>query len=679
MGKTKGNNTSTMGIKAVPLCGVIGAYKYTKSDWTMVAFVIPRSALKQDITEKELQYNGIYFLMGRDGITDKAYVGQAKKRNGGGSILVRLREHNDSKTEAYRDIWNYAVVITSGNDDWGPTELNALENIFYNEIDSKNRLNGNEPNSGGYGDEVDYQEKVRQTKAFFKFSNMNVFKDVEQSEEIHMLEVEMPENYIMEDLQKGMSNIPEILTPIKVVKEMVDMLPAEVFNPDTRFLDMVCKGGEFLKEIYNRLMETESLIALFPDPIMRAMHILDKQLFGIALSQESQDRANRNLYGYAEAKKNIKRIKNYISAVKGRNIGKKEDSSYKTLEDLLKEEFGTDMKFDVVIGNPPYQESNGGGGNTDGGKALYQHFINSAYEIGKRYISMITKNSWYRTRDTGGNKGFDIMKSKMIQGGNLVSIVDYPKYHEVFPSIGCSVSYFLADMQKTERSYEFVTVIDGKVENKFIMQDSVLRDIIRGKELSNIANKVNAVENMSEFTLAKLAFGIDTTGISDCSLVSSDDYKIKLVANGDVNYIRKDSISKNKDKIELYKVICTRAVSAWSGDKENVITSIGLLKPNEICTGTYSVLFYTVDEKEAIAAEKYIKTKFVRELLRCTIDARGVISKTTFEYVPIQDFTDSSDIDWSQSIADIDKQLYKKYGLSQEEIDYIEYTIKPMN
>ena len=101
------------------------------------------------------------------------------------------------------------------------------------------------------------------------------------------------------------------------------------------------------------------------------------------------------------------------------------------------------------------------------------------------------------------------------------------------------------------------------------------------------------------------------------------------------------------------------------------------MKPGEICSGTYSVVYYTENKEAAYSAEKYMKTTFVRSLLRCKIDARGVISKSTFKYVPLQDFTSNSDIDWSQSIADIDKQLYRKYNLTQDEIDYIEATIKP--
>ena len=161
-------------------------------------------------------------------------------------------------------------------------------------------------------------------------------------------------------------------------------------------------------------------------------------------------------------------------------------------------------------------------------------------------------------------------------------------------------------------------------------------------------------------------------------LIKTQDYSIRLIGNNIDSYISPNDVSRNEDLISKYKIICARAVSAWSGKPENVITSIQLLNPFEICTGTYSVVYYTEYLNEAINAVKYLKTRFVRELLRCTIDARGVISGITFEYVPTQNFTSNSDIDWSKPISEIDQQLYKKYGLSQEEILYIEKTIKPM-
>ena len=470
-------------------------------------------------------------------------------------------------------------------------------------------------------------------------------------------------------IKAGAETNTRVFTPQKIVKEMLDALPPEVWNSKTTFLDPAVKSGVYLVEIYNRLMETPELIKDFPDEQDRAIHIYKNQLFGIAIDNFCCLMAQRNLYGHIGGESNIRFIDGYMSKVK--------DKDSKKYIDAVKKEFNN-MKFDVVIGNPPYQETNGGGGNSDSGKAIYQHFVNKAIEISDKFVCMITKNSWYRTRDTGGNKGFDKMKDNLLAKGMLTTIVDFPKYHEIFKGIGCAVSYFVADKNKSSKQYEFITIIDNKEESRFVADCTNLKDVLRGKGLTSIANKVFNDQNMSKYTFAKLAFGIDTTGVFDLRVSPNEEYNIKLVENGGVSYIRANSVNKHSELIGAYKIICTRAVSAWSGNIENVITSIQLLKPHEVCTGTYSVIYYTNDKESAYNAEKYIKTKFVRELLRCTIDARGVISGTTFEYVPLQDFTNQSDIDWSQSISDIDKQLYKKYSLTDEEINYIEKTIKPM-
>lgn len=294
MGGSKQQTPNLIGIRVEPLQSRIGASKYIKSDWTMEAFVLPRSSLGLTFADKELQYNSIYFLFGYDGPTEKVYVGQAKKRNSGGSVLLRLREHDKSITEPYRDIWQYAIVITSINDDWGPTELNNLEHLFYQEIPAKNNLNGNNPNFGGIDQDTDYSEKIRQAKAYIKAIGLQIFDDTEETEKIQVESV-INDYSTVEDLQNGMARIPEIITPHKVVKSMIDMLPKELFNPDTTFLDLACKGGEYLRELYVRLMETESLIAKYPDEFERSNHILGKQLFGIALSQVSLDRTEKSL------------------------------------------------------------------------------------------------------------------------------------------------------------------------------------------------------------------------------------------------------------------------------------------------------------------------------------------------------------------------------------------------
>ena len=666
----------TINIKYAPM-NVTGdtAFKCLNDDWGVVAFDIRRAQLEDSsiqFGDKELQHNCIYFLIGRTGLKEMIYVGQAKKRNGGGYVLQRLREHAKSQTEPYREIWTRAIVVTGKEDTWGPTELNALEHIFYNEIPPENSLNGNNPNAG-LDDLEQFSEKVKQIELYLAILKVGIFSGTDDSQRVTVQSV-TNEYSRREDLLNGMARIPEIVTPHKTVVDMVDLLPADVWNPETTFLDPACKGGEFLKEIYDRLMETESLKAIYPNDIVRSNHILSNQIFGISISEVSKKRTTDSLNGFGY---NIKIIPGYIDKIKGKCLGSKEDGTEKDIKNILSEEFGKRMKFDVVIGNPPYQDSNGGGGNTDSGKAIYQLFVNVAFRLSNRFICMITKNSWYKTRDTPSNVGFNLMKEYLLQQGTLVKVVDFPKYHEVFKGVGCSVSYFLADKSKSNREYNFVSIVDGQVVSNFTAK-SITTDLLRDKELTSIAGKTTSSKNLSEFTKAKLAFGIDTTGVFNDSIIKTQDYSIRLIGNNIDSYISPNDVSRNEDLISKYKIICARAVSAWSGKPENVITSIQLLNPFEICTGTYSVVYYTEYLNEAINAVKYLKTRFVRELLRCTIDARGVISGITFEYVPTQNFTSNSDIDWSKLISEIDQQLYKKYGLSQEEILYIEKTIKPM-
>ena len=189
------------------------------------------------------------------GIKEKIYVGQAKKRNNGGSVLYRLREHDKNVMERYNSIWTYSIIITNIDDIWGPTELNQLENSLYDLIPKESRLNGNNPNFGGSNNSIDYKEKIRHIIAYNIAIEVNTFN----SNNTNNISINNSEESLqVENLSEG-SRIPEIVTPLKVVKQMIDMLPSDVWNDKTVFLDPACKGGEYLREIYERLMETESL------------------------------------------------------------------------------------------------------------------------------------------------------------------------------------------------------------------------------------------------------------------------------------------------------------------------------------------------------------------------------------------------------------------------------------
>ncbi len=366
---------NTINIKQSSIQGHIGANKLINNDWKTIAFSFPREQLNAKFTEEELRYNGIYFLFGYENGKEVVYIGQASKRANGESFLARLREHNDSATESYRDKWSWVVAITNEGDTWGATELNALESIFINEIPAESSLNGRKQNNGG-ADLTYYEDKVTQIKALITAVGFTIFNDIADEENINIID-ETVTYGVVEDLQKGMTRIPEIVTPQRVVKQMVDTLPADIWNSKTKFIDIACKGGEYLREIYDRLMETEVMKSLFPNIIERSNHILKNQIYGIALSQVSLERTTKKLLG---EDRNIKVIPQYIDIIKLRNKD--------LISKAINKEFGENMNFDVVIGNPPYQESTGSGLNGSGGTALFDRFIICGVNITNRLLCM---------------------------------------------------------------------------------------------------------------------------------------------------------------------------------------------------------------------------------------------------------------------------------------------------
>lgn len=148
-----------------------------------------------------------------------------------------------------------------------------------------------------------------------------------------------------------------ITTPPHIAEDMIDILPDDVWVSSTKFLDPVCKSGIFLHKIYNKLMESQSLIAEFPDELERRNHILHNQLYGIALDRACQLFTIRTVYGTLNTDNNIK--------LAGR-------SSVEAVKNAIEKEF-KGMQFEVVTGNPPYQENDDSG--KDGGSALYDKFM----------------------------------------------------------------------------------------------------------------------------------------------------------------------------------------------------------------------------------------------------------------------------------------------------------------
>ena len=658
-------SSTIIGIKARSMPGILGANKYYKSDWRLVAYLIPRQALEDTrtkFTEPELLHNSIYFLVGNQDGDEKLYVGRAEKRADGLAVIPRLREHTKPMDANY-GFWNYAIAITNESGLWGATEIHQLEYLFYNLIPRENRTNRAVPPTGGDTEE-DYDEKVRQIIAFLVAMGISTFSERDGASKIQ-IEAENDPNQRVEDLQKGLSSIPEIITPKKVVNSVLDTLPAEVWNPYTTFLDPACKGGEFLKAIYDRLMESESLVAMYPDKIQRAIHILDKQIFGIALSSISKDRATRKLMDFG---RNIITVPYYLDILKSYDDRVVYNGKIISFKERLAGLFGrTEMNFDVIVGNPPYQETTGGGNN--GGLPLYQYFVKKAYELTSRYSSMIIPCRWYTESQDNKYTGIrDILLSK-----NTREIHDFENNESLFKGvyIAGGVCYYLSDKQYTGKC-NFYNHSDGLKCIDSIDLGSI-KTLIRHKEMRDIVCKV---ESHKETTLDTQVSNTAPFGFKRAyrgSTCRTDREDIRLISSDYDTFVSINDISKNRELVSKYNVYVGYNQTFNNGE----LSSVGILKPNEVCTLTYILVGNFECLVDAENCEKYIKTKFVRALIREVTSTLGVTAKN-YRLVPVQNFTYSSDIDWSKSISDIDHQLYKKYGLTDAEIQYIEKTIKAM-
>lgn len=673
-----------MGEKCKP-----AGFKLQHSDWSTVAFKIDRNILddKFVLFDKELKFNGIYFLVGYEANgSEKVYVGQAKIGNNNDSIMRRLIQHNKSTTEKYRDMWDYAIAVTSENGDWGPTELSALENIFYKLTLGKN-LNSCVPNSGGEIDEDAYEEKVRQIKVYLSIIGLSLFEEEAKSDNSEIAYIVSEDSKQVEDIQLGLSKIPEIVTPKAVVEKMLDILPAEVWNRNTVFLDPACKGGEFLRAIYDRLFNCEDLKENIPNEQERLVHILDKQLFGIATSKESLDRTVTKLFGF---NRHIVNINNYIEILKGSgDIPVRVDGKNKwvTLKEKIAREFGVEsMNIDVVIGNPPYNEN-----NNSGASALYSHFIDFGLKIAK-YECMIVPARWIADKPNGIEKNWlDMMRDRK----DIIELHDYEDNNDVFKGVqiaGGGVCYFLIDTEYNgECRYFYHTKGDVKTRTGYL--NNCGKSIVRNPDKAVIVNKVlehnersfkEIIGTTRNFSPNDSYFGTNYTGyvrekdsVNYLRFFGRDTLEEK-----NAGYVREADLAPGT--LNLAKV---QKIFIWrngpSNEGGNIINKPFVGGRNSLCSRSFVPVYnqngisaLNTDE-DCMNAVKYLKAKFTRFLISCGRSAIAA-NRESYRFVPLQDFTSSSDIDWSKSISDIDQQLYRKYGLTQEEIDYIENTIKPM-
>ena len=502
----------------------------------------------------------------------------------------------------------------------------------------------------------------------------------------------------------------EVFTPPELANKILDMLPQELFeNPDTTFLDPCCKSGVFLREIAKRLIK--GLEQQIPDLEKRLGHIFSKQLFGIAITELTSLLSRRSVYcskfpssefsayQFPEDKPqgNIiyQRIKHTWSAGKCIYCGASkseydrgadlETHAYQFIHNLdVKKLFN--MKFDVIIGNPPYQMADGGG-TGDSAKPLYHLFIEQAKKLSPRYLTMIVPSRWMK-----GGKGLSEFRKTMMNDTRIRVIHDFEDAKECFAGlhIDGGVCYFLWDRDYNGKvDYHFKS-LDGTTNHSYrFLKSDFSETVIRDFRQSSIIQKTSKDQikfqtivsarnpygfNADFFNTPEAYSQIVVYDIGDSSRVKIYGVKGKKGGAKRVSgYIKEIVVEKSRESINQYKLFFSKAYMTTSTVPPEII--IGT--PKTICTETFLLIGGFDTESEALNCLSYIKTKFFRALLFYNRHSLN-ISRESFELIPIQDFTSNSDIDWMLPIEKIDAQLYKKYSLEENEITFIETMIKPM-
>lgn len=512
----------------------------------------------------------------------------------------------------------------------------------------------------------------------------------------------------------------EVFTPPSFANQMLDTIEeawarenhgASIWeDKSVTFLDPVTKSGVFLREITRRL--SKGLEKEIPDTQERVNHILTKQVFGAAITNLTALLARRSVYcsKYANGKHSIckdfdtpegniwfertehtwlggkEKVINMDS--QGNEIEKTFDGTCKfcgakqkeyergpdaeshayalihtkDIQAWVKKTFGEEMQFDVIVGNPPYQLETGGSGRQ--ARPLYDKFVEQAKRLEPRMLSMVIPSRWF-----AGGMGLDAFRAKMLNDRQITRLVDYPDAAEVFPQVDVpgGICYFL--WERGADSDCRVTTVHGNDMQESVRALNQFDTFIRNHLAVSVLERVLSVHQDSITTLvsATRPFGLQTKDRPDGKGT------IRLVSSGGVGLIPASRISAGQDLVQKWKVMTSKTSHDHGGNPDRrgmrrVLSRLELLEPGAVCTESYIVLGGFETRNEAQNCLSYLQTKFARFLISLLSFSQD-ITRERFRYVPRMDFTQP----WT------DAKLAELFGLSREEVDFIERSIHPMD
>ena len=486
----------------------------------------------------------------------------------------------------------------------------------------------------------------------------------------------------------------EVFTPPDLANQVLDMLPKELWhNPDATFLDPCCKSGVFLREIAKRLIDgLEDEIPELPE---RLDHIFKKQIFGIATTELCSLLSRRSLYcsKYPNCKYSVVRFDKADGNIRYKrcehtwfngkcvHCGASQDQldrgdqhesyAYEFIHcDNLEELFP--MKFDVIVGNPPYQLNDGGG---EGNSAIpvYDRFVTQAKKLQPHYLAMIIPARWY-----SGGKGLNVFRDEMLHDDGLSIIHDFPETDMCFPGLNIrgGICYFLWNRAHCGNTQVFnhSTTSDTNVTTRPLLEAGA-STFIRYNSAISILSKVKAFNERtySDIVQSRNPFGIpsnfdhwttERTSNNDLVLYRSR----RGVCSNKLVYVDKEYVQRGAELVDRIKVLVSKASPGGDEYPHAVLSQPLIALPGSVCTETYLIIDILDTEVEARHLISYMQTRFFRFLVSMIKNTQN-ISKGCFALVPVQDLSQS----WS------DKKLYMKYAISKDEIAFINSMVRPVD
>lgn len=447
---------------------------------------------------------------------------------------------------------------------------------------------------------------------------------------------------------------------------------AEVFTPDSHLLEINSKSGLYPLYLAYNIYRSRLRNAMFsPETLEEHQAIWDaavaENIFVICKTPMAKSITRRTLLGFRNGKTNMWAPEDLINKIKNQP-----ELFIKKVQDLV----GKDMKIKAIVGNPPYQIIDGGGTGSSA-VPVYNSFVAVSQSLKPNYISMIMPAKWY-----SGGRGLDEFRQEMLNDTRMSKLVDFVDSRDVFPTVDIAggICYFLWDADYDD-DCTVVNISNGKMSSEKRLLNA-FDTFIRDSRIIEIINK--AMPQTSSPSLAQKVYSRKPFGLRsfDKGFPAKPGRNIRLFGSGGISYLSESDVPQNLALAPKWKVIMSKASAEHAGqtDKEGrkrIVSRLEVLEPGTICTESYLLLDIFDSEEDARNMHKYMRTQFVRFLIGAILLTQNIV-RDKFRFVPQQDFTANSDIDWSKSVAEIDAQLYAKYNLSKDEISFIESMIKPM-